>query len=79
MTYTYSVKKNKGFLNIDKTISDKDPNAYQLSFIILNLRNDSKMETGIMPANIYKKLKLIVIWEKVFILMEHYQNIMVYM
>jgi hypothetical protein len=41
MTCTYSVKKNNAFLTIRKNILNKDPYVYQLSFIILNLKNDS--------------------------------------
>jgi hypothetical protein len=54
MTDIYSVEKNKAFLNIQKSISYNDPIVYQLSFIILNLKNDFKLESGIMPVNTYK-------------------------
>jgi hypothetical protein len=53
MTDTYSVEKNNVLLTIHKSISYNDPIVYQLSFIILNLKNDFKLESGIMPVNIY--------------------------
>jgi hypothetical protein len=54
MIDTYSVEMNHTFLTIHKNISYNDPIVYQLSFIILNLKNDSKLESGIMPVNTYK-------------------------
>jgi hypothetical protein len=54
MIDTYSVEKNNTFLTIHKNISYNNPIVYQLNFIILNLKNDSKLEIGIMAVNIYK-------------------------
>jgi hypothetical protein len=58
MTCTYSVEKKKAFLTIHKNISDKDPIVYQLCFIILNLKNDSELVSGIIPPNINKNIKI---------------------
>jgi hypothetical protein len=72
MTCTYSAEKNKEFPTIHKSISHKNPIVYQLSFIILNLCNDSKMESGIIKANIFERIKIGKYIGKSIILTEHY-------
>jgi hypothetical protein len=49
-TYLFN-GKDEAFLVIDKIIPDKDPKVLQSNFIILNLKNDFKMETGIIQEN----------------------------
>jgi hypothetical protein len=52
ISYTYSIEKDVTLLTIDRITPNDDLKVFQLSFIIFNFKNDSKMESGIIQADV---------------------------